>query len=126
MEVPNKVKNLVWWAGKEAQPIKFNLLRRKTTTDATCEQCKIGIENSSHALFFCMNLHGIWDSVFQWQRLFTLQDRSSLQIFHFAVSNNKEMKLLAIIGWAIWNSRNQLHLNQEAYPLSESIRVSKD
>ena len=42
---------------------KFNLLLQKTTTDATCEQCKIGIENSSHALFFCLNLQGIWDSV---------------------------------------------------------------
>ena len=40
LEVPNKVKNLVWRACKNSLPTKANLVHRKIITDSLCDICK--------------------------------------------------------------------------------------
>ena len=56
LEVPNKVKNFVWRACKEALPTKENLYRRKIAQNALCENCKEQNEDGSHFIFFCSNV----------------------------------------------------------------------
>ena len=56
LEVPNKVKNFVWRACKEALPKKANLCRRIIIPEATCEVCKAENEDVSHAIFFCSSV----------------------------------------------------------------------
>lgn len=55
-----------------------------------------------------------------------MQCRSFLEIFQLAISNGKDLDLLAFMGWAIWNRRNQLQMNQEACPLNQIIKVSNE
>ena len=55
-----------------------------------------------------------------------MQGRSFLEIFQFAISNGKDLDLLAFMGWAMWNSRNQLWMNQEDCPLNQNIQVSNE
>ena len=40
-EVPNKVKNLVWWACTNSLPTKANLASRKIITDSLCDICRL-------------------------------------------------------------------------------------
>ena len=56
LEVPNKVKNFVWQACKEALPTKENLYHRKIAQNALCENCKEQNEDGSHSIFFCSNV----------------------------------------------------------------------
>ena len=41
MEVLSKIKNFVWRASKESLPTKRNLLCRKITNSALCENCRV-------------------------------------------------------------------------------------
>ena len=41
LEVPNKVKNLIWRACKNSLPTKVNLARRKITSDSLCDICRV-------------------------------------------------------------------------------------
>ena len=41
LEVPNKVKNLIWHACTNSLPTKVNLARRKITSDSLCDICRV-------------------------------------------------------------------------------------
>ena len=41
LNVPIKVKNLVWRAAKNSLPIKRNLVKRKVLTDDRCDHCNM-------------------------------------------------------------------------------------
>ena len=55
-----------------------------------------------------------------------LEGQSMKDIFKFALSENKDTKLLAFVGWAIWNRRNQIHFNEAAFPLNQIFNLSKE
>ena len=69
MEVPSKVKNFVWRVCKEALPTRRNLFRKKITTFALCENCRVNDEDCAHATFYCPNLQVVWSSDPQWSWL---------------------------------------------------------
>ena len=51
LDVPNKVKNLIWRACRNSLPTNENLVRRTIISDATCDRCAICPENPIHALW---------------------------------------------------------------------------
>ncbi|KAL0000424.1 hypothetical protein SO802_014205 [Lithocarpus litseifolius] len=62
LNVPNKVRNFMWRACKEAIPTKHNLLKRKILNEDRCEQCGVESETTAHALWNCSTLDKIWES----------------------------------------------------------------
>ena len=52
LEVPNKVKNLVWRACTNSLPTKANLVQQKIITDNLCDICKMHQEDTKHALYY--------------------------------------------------------------------------
>ena len=89
LEVPNKVKNFVWRACREALPTKANLYRRKIAQDALCDSCKGRSEDGSHSIFFCPNVQVMWQSDLRWNWLSALEGQSMKDIFNFAISGKK-------------------------------------
>ena len=63
LSVPNKVKNFLWRVYKEALPVKRNLRRRKIIEEDTCDHCKSSAESEFHALWECLALAPVWNSV---------------------------------------------------------------
>ena len=49
MNVPNRVKSLIWRVGRNALPTWMNLVRRQILTDAMCSECKVQLEDTQHA-----------------------------------------------------------------------------
>ena len=126
MEVPSKIKNFVWRACKEALPTKRNLLHRKITTSALCENCKVNDEDCAHAIFYCSNLQVVWSSNPQWSWLSTLQGCSVKEIFQKAFMKKKDAELLAFTGWAIWNRRNLVRFKEAVCPINHILPLSKE
>ena len=63
LSVPNKVKNFLWRVCKEALPMKRNLRRRKIIEEDTCDHCKSNAKSEFHALWECLTLASVWNSV---------------------------------------------------------------
>ena len=51
LQVPHKVKHLLWRAANEALPTLYNLWRRKVVTSIYCPFCKSDEEDTVHALW---------------------------------------------------------------------------
>ncbi|XP_023892982.1 uncharacterized protein LOC112004977 [Quercus suber] len=62
LKVPNKVKNLLWRACRNAMPTKANLVRRTIINDPLCERCRAAHETPLHALWTCKELDIVWDT----------------------------------------------------------------
>ena len=56
MNVPQKVKTLLWRACSKAMPTKHSLFRCKITEDDLYVRCRAATENSLHALWLCSEL----------------------------------------------------------------------
>ena len=50
LQVPNKVRNLLWRACRDAMPTKANLVRRKIIEEPLCDRCHEAHETPLHAL----------------------------------------------------------------------------
>ena len=53
LQVPNKVRNLLWRACRDAMPTKANLVRRKIIKEPLCDRCHEAHETPLHALGLC-------------------------------------------------------------------------
>ena len=60
LNVPSKVKNLMWRACRDSLPTKSNLVRRKVLMDDKCDCCKMIREDVVHALYSCSKLKELW------------------------------------------------------------------
>ncbi|KAL4620439.1 hypothetical protein ACB092_06G154000 [Castanea dentata] len=60
LNVPSKVKNLIWRASKNSLPTKQNLVRRKILSKDYCDHCKMQHKDTFHALYLCPKLEEVW------------------------------------------------------------------
>ena len=126
LEVPNKIKNFVWYCSREALPTKANLCRRKIVPEGACNKCKLHAEDCSHALFFCSDVQVVWTLDPQWQWLLAMWGKTAKEIFKHALEEKKDVALLAFMSWALWNKRNQIRTHQNACPLNQILNISKE
>nr|POF21736.1 hypothetical protein CFP56_78720 [Quercus suber] len=61
LQVPHKVKHLLWRATNEALPILYNLLCKNVVKSAYCPNCMFDGEDMIHALWSCKQLLVIWE-----------------------------------------------------------------
>ena len=61
LQVPNKIKNLVWRACRNSLPTKETLVRRTIIENPTCDHCKHDPESALHALWNCSKLDVVWE-----------------------------------------------------------------
>ena len=64
LEVPNRVRLLLWCAGNDSLPTRVNLTRRKMLTESTCSMCKMEPKGTLHALWKCPLLSMVWQVSF--------------------------------------------------------------
>jgi len=61
LQIPNKVKNLLWRACRGAMPTKEALVRRTIIDDPLCDHCHEAQESPLHALWLCKELDTVWE-----------------------------------------------------------------
>lgn len=60
LNVPSKVKHLIWRAYNESLPTKLNLFKRKVTNNAIYEVCEAEMEDTVHTIQGCQRVKEIW------------------------------------------------------------------
>ena len=61
LQVPNKVKNLLWRACHNALPTKESLVRWTIIIDPLCDRCHEAHETPVYALWDCKELDTVWE-----------------------------------------------------------------
>ena len=66
LSMPNKVKNFLWRASREAIPVKKNLVARKVIAEDVCDHCHVATEDVHHALWDYQELSAMWEAESMW------------------------------------------------------------
>ena len=66
LPVPNRIKNFLWRASREAIPVKKNLVARKVLSEDICNHCQVATEDVHHALWDCHELSALWEANSLW------------------------------------------------------------
>lgn len=81
--VPNKVRNFMWRACKNAILAKTNLVHRKVLIESICDHYRASPKTVLHALWECPKLSMVWESDNQW----SFRGGSSFSSFHALVQH---------------------------------------
>ena len=102
LRIPNKVKNFLWRACREAIPIKANLKRRHITENDRCERCRNKEETVLYVLWTCSKLDSVWTQT-EWSSRQTSGVTSFKELLSWVLTNHKNRELLAMVTWGIWH-----------------------
>ena len=118
LSVPNKVRNFLWRACREALPVKKNLVRIRVLDDEVCCHCNVKAEDGYHALWDCSALSAIWET--DLILLFCRSKKFSnfFELARFVLEQDRNPKLFASITWTIWSRRNQLRTSNKSFPFA--------
>ena len=112
LQVPNKVKNLLWRATRESLPTKQNLQRRTITDCSLCDRCKLEPETTLHATWSCRQLEVVWEDASVWRFRRSRSFLSFKELLSWLLMNTQEVELFAVTAWSIWNQRNRVRMHQ--------------
>ena len=112
LNVPNRIKTLLWRAASDALPTRVNLMKRKVLTEASCQLCGSMSESSLHALWLCPKLGSVWDTHLGPLRNDAKDCESLLEIIQTSMEKGHPTDLVAMIMSLIWNRRNKLRLGE--------------
>nr|POF22818.1 putative ribonuclease h protein [Quercus suber] len=126
LDVPNKVKHLIWRACKDALPTKKNLVRRKVVSDSLCEMCKQHEEDTLHALYHCPELQSLWMTTPAWNQDILKQKTCFTDFIVSVFAGLKEPELLMVVLWNLWKRRNNLRLGKPTIPLNRVLEHSRE
>ena len=126
LQVPSKVKNLVWRACRNSLPTKMNLVRRKIIIDGTCDLCQTLQEDVQHALYLCPKLTELWQSVPLWNHSKLKQYANFLDLLECIFADNRDPRLFSMVVWALWNRRNNIRLAKEAIAIGQLLQQAQE
>ena len=101
LSVPNKVKNFLWQACKEALPVKSNLVRRKVLSEDLYCHCNLKAEDGLHALWDCASLSAIWEADSLWLFCKSKKFSNFFELASCVMENSGNPELFAVLAWTI-------------------------
>lgn len=104
LQVPYKVKHLIWRVANESLPTLQNLLCRNMVRNAVCPTCKLAWEDTIHALWNCQRLWVIWDADDELKKCFKHKFTLFADLLEmiFLRKESVDVKLFAVIIGLIW------------------------
>uniref|UniRef100_A0A7N2LR17 Reverse transcriptase zinc-binding domain-containing protein n=1 Tax=Quercus lobata TaxID=97700 RepID=A0A7N2LR17_QUELO len=123
LNVPSKVKNLMWRACRDSLPTKSNLVRWKVLTD---DACKILREDVVHALYSCPKLQELWNKCPQWKHEKFKLSPSFSDIMSSILVEDKNPALFSMVVWNIWNQQNNSRLGKLTTSIPQLLEQVQD
>ena len=108
LQVPHKVRHLIWRAANDALPTLHNLMRRKVVNSTYCPMCKFDGEDLIHALWKCRRLLMVWETDEEIMKLIRQKFISFTDLWVALISKKDRLNvdLLAVTFWLVWSRRN--------------------
>lgn len=119
LQIPHKVKRMMWRAAHNAVPSLHNLWRRNVVTTTLCSRCQFGTEDTIHSLWTCPSLLVVWSNDEMLTKLlrYKFNDFSDLLGMVFLMKERIDPNLLAICFWLVWSKRNSNWLGEPSIAL---------
>ena len=122
LNVPSKVKNLVWRVVKNSLPTKWNLVKRKVLTEDCCNHYKIQHEDTLHALYLWPKLDKIWLLVQAWNQRSLWKTMNFVDFMGCILTENKDPNLFAMVVWVVWKRRNDMRVGKRGQNLPNLVQ----
>ena len=126
LQIPNKVKNLLWRACRGALPTKEALVRRTIIEDPLCDRYHETQETPLHALCLCKELDTVWEKSAHCQKRREINFLNFKELLSWILTQLSERELFAMVAWGIWNQHNKARLNLVAAPLHQIFQISSE
>ena len=126
LQIPNKVKNLLWRACRGALPTKEALVRRTIIKDLLCDRCHETQETPLHALWLCKELDTVWEKSAHCRKCREISFLNFKELLSWILTQPSKVELFAMVTWGIWNQRNKALLNHVAAPLHQIFQISSE
>lgn len=126
LQVPNRVRSLMWRAGSNSLPTKTNLFRQKLVSDSCCSNCKMDPEDTLHALWSCPSLTPIWQVQFAELMRATGSVSSFLDVIQLAQNDTGHVDLFAMMISFIWIRRNKSRTEETVFELEKIPALARD
>ena len=117
LQVPNRVRSLLWHVGSDSLPTKANLFFRKLILDSCYLSCKNGLEDTLHALWSCPSLAPIWQVQFAKLMSVTGFISSFMDVIQLAQNDKGHIDLFAMMISLIWMRRNKSRTGEKIHLL---------
>ena len=125
LNVPSKVKNLVWRVVKNSLPTKWNLVKRKVLTEDCCNHYKIQHEDTLHALYLWPKLDKIWLLVQAWNQRSLWKTMNFVDFMGCILMENRDPNLFAMVVWAVWKRRNDMRVGKRGQNLPNLVQQAR-
>ena len=126
LKVPQKLKNLLWRASRNAMPAKENLVRRTIIDNPFCDRCHQSPESPLHALWLCTELDGVWADATLWGFRGSTAFQDFRELLSWMMTRGRDVELFSYMVWAVWTQRNQVRLQKPAQALHQLPQLCKD
>ena len=113
LQIPHKIKHLLWKAANNAIPMLLNLWRRKVVNVVVCPGCDSDCEDTIHALWSCPVLRPIREADSFTKKIlkYKFSSFTDLLDMSFRFKEETDLNLLAVLFWSIWEKPNTVKLS---------------
>ncbi|KAK9994722.1 hypothetical protein SO802_024425 [Lithocarpus litseifolius] len=114
LEVPHKVKHMIWRASHNALPTLCNLRRQKVVGSVLCASCNSECEDVVHALWGCASLILVWERNEAVTKLLRYKFLTFTDLWEMllVMRDRLDINLMAMIFWLIWSRRNTARVGE--------------
>uniref|UniRef100_A0A7N2LT45 Reverse transcriptase zinc-binding domain-containing protein n=1 Tax=Quercus lobata TaxID=97700 RepID=A0A7N2LT45_QUELO len=114
LNVPPKVRTLLWRACSNILPTRENLQRRKVQIDPKCEICLQHPETTCHVLWECPFARDIWSVAGRRIQKSPTGTSDFFSLFRSMANrlSKQELESWAMVVWAIWGARNKFYFKK--------------
>ncbi|GLT59332.1 hypothetical protein SLA2020_321580 [Shorea laevis] len=109
LNIPEKVRLLVWSAYRDILPTMMNLQRKRVAVDLECPMCHMDIETVNHCFMACPVARAVWLGSPLSLRVSELHADNFAGFFEAmtATLGSEQLELFCILCWKLWSCRNE-------------------
>ena len=128
LQVPHKVKHMIWRASHNSLPTLYNLWRRNVVGSVLCSSCKSECEDVVHALWGCASLTLIWESNDVVTKLlrYKFVEFADLWEMLMKMRDRLDINLMALIFWLIWSRRNSVRVGESSIEINQIRKKAEE